>query len=57
MEFHHIVPHDVDADGEDENPESADPPIWSQVTVSSNHSLFFFPSNQRLLHLLYFYLL
>ncbi|XP_010456485.1 PREDICTED: probable sucrose-phosphate synthase 2 [Camelina sativa] len=31
MEFHHIVPHDVDADGDDENPQSADPPIWSEI--------------------------
>ncbi|VVB14033.1 unnamed protein product [Arabis nemorensis] len=35
MEFHHIVPHDVDADGEgardDENPQSPDPPIWSEI--------------------------
>ncbi|ESQ41065.1 hypothetical protein EUTSA_v10012643mg [Eutrema salsugineum] len=35
MEFHHIVPHDVDADGEgardDENPQSPDPQIWSEI--------------------------
>ncbi|KAL0842930.1 hypothetical protein Bca101_016175 [Brassica carinata] len=31
MEFHHIVPHDVDADGDDEDPQSADPPIWSEI--------------------------
>ncbi|KFK25382.1 hypothetical protein AALP_AA8G106300 [Arabis alpina] len=31
MEFHHIVPHDVDADGDDENPQSPDPPIWSEI--------------------------
>ncbi|CAN7101496.1 unnamed protein product [Brassica rapa subsp. narinosa] len=35
MEFHHIVPHDVDNDGEgardDENPQSPDPPIWSEI--------------------------
>ncbi|CAH2073125.1 unnamed protein product [Thlaspi arvense] len=35
MEFHHIVPHDVDADGEgardDENPQAPDPPIWSEI--------------------------
>lgn len=31
MEFHHIVPHDVDADGDDENPQTADPPIWSEI--------------------------
>ncbi|KAL0672536.1 hypothetical protein Bca4012_000516 [Brassica carinata] len=31
MEFHHIVPHDVDADGDDEDPQSPDPPIWSEI--------------------------
>ncbi|GLT85307.1 hypothetical protein SLE2022_034990 [Rubroshorea leprosula] len=35
MEFHHIVPHDGDADGNpekfDNNPSSPDPPIWSEI--------------------------
>ncbi|XVE97398.1 hypothetical protein REPUB_Repub03eG0015900 [Reevesia pubescens] len=35
MEFHHIVPHDGDMDGDiernEENPASPDPPIWSEV--------------------------
>ncbi|KAK9279174.1 hypothetical protein L1049_012852 [Liquidambar formosana] len=35
MEFHHIVPHDGDMDGEtegnEENPASPDPPIWSEI--------------------------
>ncbi|KAK9098617.1 hypothetical protein Syun_025662 [Stephania yunnanensis] len=35
MEFHHIVPHDADLDGEteviDDNPASPDPPIWSEI--------------------------
>ncbi|KAK6941704.1 Sucrose phosphatase-like domain [Dillenia turbinata] len=35
MEFHHIVPHDGDIDGETEgnedHPPSPDPPIWSEV--------------------------
>ena len=34
MEFQHIVPHDVDADGDDEDPQSPDPPIWSEVQCS-----------------------
>ncbi|KAJ0090652.1 hypothetical protein Patl1_12496 [Pistacia atlantica] len=37
MEFHHIVPHDGDVDGEmeknEDNPASPDPPIWSEVVV------------------------
>ncbi|XP_021887005.1 probable sucrose-phosphate synthase 1 [Carica papaya] len=35
MEFHHIVPHDADMDGEverdEDNPASPDPPIWSEI--------------------------
>ncbi|XP_043719523.1 probable sucrose-phosphate synthase 1 [Telopea speciosissima] len=35
MEFHHIVPHDGDMDGETEgnedNPATPDPPIWSEI--------------------------
>nr|AVH87204.1 sucrose-phosphate synthase 2 [Litchi chinensis] len=35
MEFHHIVPHDGDMDGEveknEDNPASPDPPIWSEI--------------------------
>ncbi|KAF5196703.1 Sucrose phosphate synthase [Thalictrum thalictroides] len=35
MEFHHIVPHDGDIDGEtdgnEDNPASPDPPIWSEI--------------------------
>ncbi|XWS17834.1 hypothetical protein CRYUN_Cryun33cG0102300 [Craigia yunnanensis] len=35
MEFHHIVPHDGDMDGDvernEENPTSPDPPIWSEI--------------------------
>lgn len=37
MEFHHIVPQDGDMDGETEgnedNPASPDPPIWSEVLI------------------------
>ena len=35
MEFHHIVPHEADMDGEieenEEHPTSPDPPIWAEV--------------------------
>lgn len=34
MEFHHIVPHDGDMDGEiegNEDGKSPDPPIWAEV--------------------------
>ncbi|KAL5783087.1 hypothetical protein ACOSP7_008116 [Xanthoceras sorbifolium] len=35
MEFHHIVPHDGDMDGEveknEDNPASPDPPIWPEI--------------------------
>ncbi|XVF89343.1 hypothetical protein PTKIN_Ptkin19aG0122600 [Pterospermum kingtungense] len=35
MEFHHVVPHDGDMDGDfernEENPTSPDPPIWSEI--------------------------
>ncbi|KAK6945156.1 Sucrose phosphatase-like domain [Dillenia turbinata] len=35
MEFHHIVPHDGDIDGEiegnEDHPSSPDPPIWSEI--------------------------
>lgn len=34
MEFHHIVPHDGDMDGETEGNEdgkSLDPPIWAEL--------------------------
>lgn len=37
MEFHHIVPHDGDIDGETEENEdhqaSPDPPIWAEVVL------------------------
>lgn len=37
MEFHHIVPHEDDMDGEteesDEHPTSPDPPIWAEVST------------------------
>lgn len=37
MEFHHIVPHDGDIDGEiegnDDHPTSPDPPIWAEVLI------------------------
>lgn len=37
MEFHHIVPHDRDVDGEverdEDSPASPDPPIWSEVII------------------------
>lgn len=37
MEFHHIVPHDGEMDGEvekdEDNPASPDPPIWSEVII------------------------
>lgn len=37
MEFHHIVPHDADMDGEmersEDGPGSPDPPIWSEVII------------------------
>lgn len=37
MEFHHIVPHDGDMDGEaegnEDHPRTPDPPIWSEVIV------------------------
>ncbi|KAA8522973.1 hypothetical protein F0562_009396 [Nyssa sinensis] len=35
MEFHHIVPHDADMDvemeGNEDNPATPDPPIWSEI--------------------------
>ncbi|XP_010250236.1 PREDICTED: probable sucrose-phosphate synthase 1 [Nelumbo nucifera] len=35
MEFHHIIPHDGEIDGEvegnEDNPASPDPPIWSEI--------------------------
>lgn len=38
MEFHHIIPHDGDMDGETEGnedlPTVPDPPIWSEVLFS-----------------------
>ncbi len=37
MEFSHIVPHDVDQDGEEANEDgsgSTDPPIWADVRGS-----------------------
>jgi len=44
MEFHHIAPHDADADTEvdglkDSNA-NPDPPIWSEVQVTSIFSSF-----------------
>lgn len=35
MEFHHIVPQDVDGETEtnEDHPTSPDPPIWSEVIV------------------------
>ncbi|GAB4832794.1 putative protein serine/threonine kinase [Ancistrocladus abbreviatus] len=40
MEFHHIVPHDGDMDGETEanadHPASPDPPIWAEVLTNSS---------------------
>ncbi|GMQ07233.1 hypothetical protein CsSME_00051514 [Camellia sinensis var. sinensis] len=43
MEFHHIVPHDGDAEGETEanedQPASPEPPIWPEVPVISLHLL------------------
>jgi sucrose-phosphate synthase len=44
MEFHHIVPHDGDTDGDvernEDNPASTDPPIWSEVMTSLSSPLF-----------------
>lgn len=42
MEFHHIIPHDADMDGEDEekfedSPAAPDPPIWSEVLILLLH--------------------
>ncbi|KAL6985245.1 putative protein serine/threonine kinase [Sarracenia purpurea var. burkii] len=35
MEFHHIIPHDADIDreteGNEDNPATPDPPIWSEI--------------------------
>lgn len=46
MEFHHIVPHDGDVDGEmeknEDNPASPDPPIWSEVVVVLSFAFFWF---------------
>lgn len=42
MEFSHIVPHDVDLDGEEGNEDgsgSLDPPIWADVSFSILFSL------------------
>ncbi|GFY99701.1 sucrose phosphate synthase 1F [Actinidia rufa] len=43
MEFHHIVPHEGDMDGETEGnedqPTSPDPPIWPEVPIISLHFL------------------
>ncbi|XP_022750289.1 probable sucrose-phosphate synthase 1 isoform X2 [Durio zibethinus] len=40
MEFHHIVPHGGDMDGDvernEENPTSPDPPIWSETLIMGN---------------------
>jgi len=37
MEFNHVVVHDADMDGDvegnEENPASPDPPIWSEVLI------------------------
>lgn len=44
MEFHHIVPHDGDTDGDvernDDDPASPDPPIWSEVMTCLSSPLF-----------------
>ena len=41
MEFHHIVPHDGDMDGDvernEDSPSSLDPPIWSEVMTSLSY--------------------
>lgn len=42
MEFHHIVPHDGDVDGDEDNPASSDPPIWSEVMTSLSFFLYSF---------------
>ena len=38
MEFHHIVPHEGDIDGEavenEDNPKTPDPHIWSEVLTT-----------------------
>ena len=43
MEFHHVVPHEGDVDGEveksEDNPASADPPIWSEVIYHCFYSI------------------
>lgn len=38
MEFHHIVPHEGDMDGETEGSEDGktpDPPIWAEVSINT----------------------
>lgn len=44
MEFHHIVPHDGDMDGDvernEDSPSSLDPPIWSEVMTSLSYHCF-----------------
>lgn len=49
MEFHHIVLHDGDVDGEvernEDNPASPDPPIWSEVVNIVSILLSFYSEN------------
>lgn len=37
MEFHHIVPHEGDMDGEEgsEDGKTPDPPIWTEVSIDT----------------------
>lgn len=57
MEFHHIVPHNGDVDGEVERdeggPASPDPPIWSEVIIVLSS---FNPKNKEVLSFSSFWL-
>lgn len=57
MEFHHIVPHNGDVDGEVErdegSPASPDPPIWSEVIIVLSS---FNPKNKEVLSFSSFWL-